>query len=308
MILNDILKRLLIELGDMELIDKLLALPKSDLNSLLLDLFQKQAERMTPSDVVKSYQTNRFSVPSQLDPVSYHALETELLSIAQKAEIKAVLLSPCSPFGSSSAFGCVNQNKVVSAVRGVEIFPDPSNMLSIIIAEQLKSKKVDNAKPIHYCTTARVLRAQVFPNTGRHFAHFGQFCIVSSGKDSGSYACEKELLFKHLSCYKTILIEKYNANLSVVLRKRHGYTNGDGFFDEMAEIIKSNLPEVPLSLDNKQEDSNYYKGINCTIFMEKDSNKIEIGDVGFVDWIQKMTNNKKDRCLISGIGLDRLLL
>ena len=31
-------------------------------------------------------------------------------------------------------------------------------------------------------------------------------------------------------------------------------------------------------------------------------------DGDFVDWMRKMTNNKRERCLISGIGLDRLLL
>ena len=253
MILNDILKRLLIELGDMELIDKLLALPKSDLNSLLLDLFQKQAERMTPSDVVKSYQTNRFSVPSQLDPVSYHALETELLSIAQKAEIKAVLLSPCSPFGSSSAFGCVNQNKVVSAVRGVEIFPDPSNMLSIIIAEQLKSKKVDNAKPIHYCTTARVLRAQVFPNTGRHFAHFGQFCIVSSGKDSGSYACEKNYSLSIYLAIKQSLSKNTTRTFQLFYGKGTAIPMATDFLMKWQRLLRAICPKCRFrSIINKR--------------------------------------------------------
>ena len=45
-----------------------------------------------------------------------------------------------------------------------------------------------------------------------------------------------------------------------------------------------------------------------SIFMEKENSKVEIGDGGFVDWMQKMTGNKKERCLLSGIGLDRLLI
>ena len=119
--------------------------------------------------MLKTFQSNRFCIPSELDPVVYHILETEFLSTSKKLDIEAVLLSPAAPFTSSSVFGCVDQNKVVSAVRGVEILPDPTNMLSIIIAEKLKNKKADNTTPIHYCTTARVLRAQVFPNTKRHF-------------------------------------------------------------------------------------------------------------------------------------------
>jgi len=306
--LSDITKRLLTQFGDMELIDKFLVLSNSDFNSMMLKIFQSRASKRTPGEMVKAFQTNRFSVASELDSLAYHTLETEFLSSAQELGIKSVLLSPSAPFASSSVFGCVNQNNIVSAVRGTEILSDPTNMLSIIIAEKLKSKKADNTTPIHYCATARVLRAQVFPNTNRHFAHFGIFCIVSSGKDSGSYGCEKALLQKQLLFYKKILFNKYDANLSIVLRKRRGYTDADGFFDRMAEFIKSEFPKTPLSLDFEHGDNNYYKGINYNISMEKDSEKIDIGDGGFVDWIQKMTNNKKERCLISGIGLDRLLL
>jgi hypothetical protein len=300
--------RILSRLGDDGLLEKMLALPKSDFSSLLLNIYQKQAGSITPVDVVKMFQTNRFSVPSEIDPVAYHRFEAELLSLAQEAEIKAVLLSPAAPFGSSSAFGCVDQNNVVSAVRGTEILSDPTNVLAIMIAEQIKAKKSDNTKPLHYCTTARALRAQVFPARKGYYSHFGIFCIVSSGKDSGSYACEKDLFMKHLTYYKELLVEKYNAKLSIVLRKRHGYTDGDGFYEIMAEVVKQKFPGVPLSLDPEYEENNYYKGIHFNIYMEKEHERIEVGDGGFVDWMQQMTNSKKERCMISGIGIDRLLI
>ena len=306
--MNTITDRILTRLGDNELINKLSVLSKSDLNSLLLNIYKLQAQNTTPIEMLKMFQTNRFTVPSELDPVAYHVLETEFLALAQCQNIKTVLLSPAAPFASSSVFGCVDQNNVVSAARGVEILSDPTNMLAIIIADQLKNKKTDNKNYLHYCATARVLRAQVFPKAEGYYSHFGIFCIVSSGKDSGSYNCEMELLSKQLVYYKQILIHMYNANLSVVLRKRRGYTDGDGFFNKIAELIKIELSDVPISFDCDDEDNNYYKGINYSILMEKDNKKIEIGDGGFVDWIQQMTNNKKERCLISGIGLDRLLL
>ena len=306
--MSAIIDRILDQIGDKELIGKLLALPKSDLNSLLLKVFQEQANGTTPVDVLKTFQTNRFSVPSEIDPVAYHTLEAEVLSLAQKSEINAVLLSPCAPFASCAAFGCVDQNNIVSASRGTEILSDPTNMLSILIAEQLKDKKADNRSPLHYCTTARVLRAQPFPPLKGYSAHFGLCCIVSSGKDSGSYICEKDLMIKHLSYYKELFFERYHARLTVVLRKRSGYTDGDGFFDSMMNLVKNELPDVPIVCDLEHEDNNYYKGINFKIYMEKESGKFEIGDGGYVDWIQQMTGSKKERCLISCISLDRLLL
>ena len=302
-----IIDRILTRLGDKELLEKLLTLPKSDLNSLLLKVFQMQANSTTPIGVVKAFKTNRFSAPSDKDPVAYHVLEAELLSLAQKIGIKTMLLSPSATFASCSAFGCVDQNNVVSAIRGTEILSDPTNMLSIIIAEKLKNKEADNQNPLHYCTTARVLRAQLFQASKYFYPHFGIFCIVSSGRDNGSYICEKNLITKHLIYYNKLLMEKYDKGLSIALRKRSGYHDSNSFFDTVTNLIINELPDVPISFDLDHEENSYYKGINFKLYMEKDNDKIEIGDGGFVDWIQRMTNNKKERCLISAIGIDRLL-
>ena len=300
--------RILTRLGDGGLLDKILSLPKSDFNSLLLKLHQMQAVSVTPTDIVKAFQSNRFSVPSEIDPIAYHLLEAELLTLARESEIKSVLLSPVAPFACCSAFGCVDQNNVISAVRGTEVVSDPTNMLAIIIAGLLKKKEIDNRNPVHYCSTMRVVRAQVFPTRRGYYSHFGIFSIVSSGKDSGSYKCEKNLLAKQLTYYRKLLVEKYDAKLSVVLRKRRGYTNGDRLYESMAEMVNDELPGVPVSLDPEYEENNYYKGIHFTIYMEKGHECVEIGDGGFVSWTQQMTGNKKERCLVSGIGLDRLLI
>jgi len=301
--------RILSRLGDMGLIEKLLSMPNSDLNSLLLKVYQEQAEGVTPVDIVKAFGANRFSVPSEIDPVKYHNFEAELLTLAQESGMKTILLSPAAPFASCSSFGCVSQNNVVSATRGNEILSDPTNMLAIIIAKQLKEKTADNRTPLHYCTTARVLRAQVFPVRRGYYSHFGIFCIVSSGKDGGSYLCEKDMLMTQLAYYRKMLINRLDAKLSIVLRKRRGYSDSDGFYNNMAEMVRNEFPGVPVSLDPEFVENNYYKGIHFSIFMEKEGGeRAEVGDGGFVDWMQQMTGNKKDRCLISGIGLDRLLI
>ncbi len=305
--MSAIIDRVLRQLGDEHILDKLLSLPKSDLNSLLLELFQMQAERLTPADLIKAYSLNRFSSPSDTNPVAYHTLEVDLLSAAQAIGIDTILLSPSAPFGSCSAFGCVDQKNVVSSVRGTETLSDPSNMLAVIIADKIKSQQANNSEPLHYCTTARAVRAQKFSGEG-FFSHFGLFCIVSSGKARSSYTCEMELLAKQLTYYKKLFLEKYNAKFSVSLRKRGGYTDTDGFFERMAEFIKCELKEIPISFDVDHTDNNYYKGINFKIYVERDGEIFEIGDGGFVDWVEKMTGNKKERCLISGIGVDRLFL
>lgn len=299
--------RILEQLGDPELLNKLIALSKSDLNSLLLELYQRQSFTITPSDLLKTYQSNRFSVPAEIDAIKYHSLECELLSEAQQKNIENILLSPSATFGSCSTFGCVDQNNVISSARGTETLSDPSNMLAIFVANKIKNNTKCNISPLHYCTTARVVRAQPVSGKG-YYSHFGIFSMVSSGKDVGSYICEKELIIKQLDFYKRLFFEKYNLKLSAVLRKRRGYNDSEGFFTRITELIKSELSDVPISFDLDHKDNNYYKGINFKLYVEKDSELLEVGDGGFVDWIQSMTGNKKERCLISGIGIDRLLL
>ena len=306
--MSSIIDRILKQSEDKDLLDKLISLSKSDLNSLLLRVFQIQASTIKPIDLLKAFEINRFSIPSEIDPIKYHELEVELLTLAKNFDIKSILLSPAALLSSCSAFSCVDQNNIVSATRGIEILSDPTNMLSIIIGSKLKNKELDNKTPLHFCTTTRVTRAALFPNTKRHFAHFGIFCIVSSGKDTGSYFCEKDLLMKQITYLKELLTEKYNAKLKITLRKRSGYSNNDVFFNNMVELIKIKFPDVAFSYELKHTDNNYYKGINYKIYMDMQGEMIEIGDGGFVDWIQQMTNNKKERCLICGIGLDRLLL
>lgn len=302
-----IIDRILNDVEDAALLDKLLSLPKSDLNTLLLEAYKLQAKNLTPTGLLKAYQSNRFTVPSKVDPIAYHQLETELLKIAGDMGFNGILLSPSAPFGSCSVFGCVDQNNVISAARGTETLSDPTNMLAVIISDGLKNGVIAQTQAIHYCTTARVVRAQAFSGKGR-FSHFGIFCMVSSGKAGGSYCCEKELLIKQLSYYKRLFSEKYGVKLSVVLKKRTGYTDGDGFFESIAELVRSELPKVPLSFDSAHEDNNYYKGVNFKLYIEKENGIIEVADGGFVDWIEKMTGNRKLRCLISGLGMDRLLL
>jgi hypothetical protein len=295
------------KIGDKEILEKLLSLSKADLNSLLLALFQKQTDGLVPSEILKAYQANRFSVPSDFDPATYHALETLLLTEAQNMGIRTILLSPSAPLGSCSVFGYVNQYNVVSALRGTETLSDPTNMLAIIIADKLKNRTESNITPLHYSTTARVVRGQTFSGTAS-YAHFGLYCMVSSGKDTGSYICEKELLQTHLSYYMKLFKAQFSANFSITLGSRSGYKDRNGFFDKMTDVTQTIFPDTAISFNATDTENKYYHGINFKLFMEKDGKVLEIGDGGFVDWICQMLGSKKERCLISCIALDRLLL
>ena len=72
--------------------------------------------------------------------------------------------------------------------------------------------------------------------------------------------------------------------------------------------MQRQLPHVPITTDDSNTDNNYYKGVNFKVYMHTKTGAIEVGDGGFTDWTQKILGNRKERCLISGVGIDRLLL
>ena len=305
--MDKICKRILQKIEIQDFFDRVCPLNTADFNSILLKLFSLRTAKSSPQKVLHTFRENRFVAPSSFDPIKLHQLELELLSMTSKAGITNKLLSPVAPIGSCSVFGCVNQNNVLSAVRNVEVLSDPSNILAIMLSNDILNNQIDHTRCTHYATTTRVVRGQKWEGENL-YAHFWIFCIVSTAQDKGSYLCEKELLKHHLQFYDNLIQTRYHRKMTIVLRRRTGYTAYEDFFEKMYSATKEMFPDTPISVVLDSENNNYYKGINFKIYMQKDNEQIEIGDGGFVDWISKMTGSKKNRCLISGLGLERLLL
>ena len=303
--MSAIIDRILQQVEDPALLDKLLSLSNADLNSLLLALWEEKARRTTPAQVLKASQQNRFVNPGTADAAAYHALEAHLLTRAQADGMETLLLSPSAPFASCSAFGCVDQNNVLTALRGTETLADPTNLMALHVADRIR--RDPTALPLHFAATARVVRGQPALRKAT-FAHFGLFGLLSCGKAESSYACEMALLIRHLSFFLRLIREEYHAAPAITLRRRSGYPDDVGFFQRTAQAVRSAFPGVPVTLDESSVDNGYYKGVNYKLYILRDGQPLEIADGGFVDWLTQMTGSKKERCLISGAGLERLLM
>jgi hypothetical protein len=59
-----------------------------------LGAYKLQTQKLTPTGLLKAYQLNRFVISSEVAPIAYHQLETELLTIAEDMGIGGILLSP----------------------------------------------------------------------------------------------------------------------------------------------------------------------------------------------------------------------
>lgn len=306
---NKIVSSILAKLENPQLIDELVSkLSLSELNSLLMEVFSQETNKMSPIDVLKSYADNPFVKPSTIDPIRYHSLEAELLLKAKENNIVPIILSPIAILGSCASVASVSQNKIISALRGTEVLSDPTNMLAIYIADGIKNGTVNRSSDgIHVCTTHRLTRVQAkyYPS---QVPHFGLFCMVSSGEDSGSYNFEKEAIKKHLSFYKSFSETKLESQLSFSLQKRAGYKDINGFFNRIVSDIRLLFPETDINIADKDMENIYYKGINIKFYTNRNGQSYEIGDAGFVDWTQNFLSRKKERMFISAFALDRLLM
>jgi hypothetical protein len=306
---RNITRRIERELGLSDLTNKITSeLSSSDFNSLLIEMFSLRAENISPNEMLKLYAQNHYVKPATCSAAQYRRLEADMLYAAEDKGVQSIILSPASLFGCCSAFGTVSQNKVISATRNLEILSDATNMLALYIAAGIKNGTLSHdEKPIHLCTTHRHIRYNA-KLSSRTLAHFGIFTMVSAGKSRSSYGFEIEALLFHLDFYFSYWREKYGSMLSVSFNRRTGYKDSDGFFNRVVEAVKSTFSNEKILIDDDENNTIYYKGLQATLNAHIDGNTLEIGDIGFTDWTQKLLNNTRECLLISAMALDRQLL
>jgi len=300
---NPTIDNVLKKLGQEDMLDILAnKLTSSELNSLLLELFRLKTERLSPSELLNGYISNRFVKPAATDPREYLKLEAAFYEIADAYSFAPIELSPVAQLGTCSVIATVNQNKVLSSLRGTEVMADVTNAMALHIC----SLKRENNIPMQFCTFHRLIRAQQF-NTPGFSAHFKIFCMVSADRDTGSYSFEKPYIVKHIKTYMEIFQQYFHVeHIKVKLIKSGGYSDPDGLAARVEEHIRESIPGISIHAETRKEgqDNDYYKGIQFKILIGIKGNEYEIADGGFVDWSQKLLGNRKERMLISGMGVD----
>ncbi|MBO1511060.1 hypothetical protein [Metabacillus bambusae] len=280
-------------------------IPYSDLNTLLLEVFRKRTNDISPSELLKKYSMNRFVHPADIDPIWLRQLEIDLLMIARSSLYTPIQISPVSPLGSCSVVATADQNKVISALRGTEVVSDATNLLALHICDLIKKGKMNHDSDlIRFCTSHRHIRAQKFDKPGL-VPHFNIFCMVSSGRDKGGYSFEKQAFLEHIDVYRKIFKTVFNTDITVKINASRGYNDSEGLIQKLSEHINEKS-DVSLLKNKVVRDNLYYQGLHFTIIMKLNEQEINIGDGGIVDWSQKLLGNRKERMIISGIGLDMI--
>ena len=310
---NKIHDKIIKKLGIENLIELLVnRLSFGELHSLLLKIFELKIVKKNYSDILNEYQSNRFTKPSDIDPIIQKKLELNIFSLLPR-EFKLVELSPLAPLGTTSVLTNTHQNNVVSTIRNAEIAADNTNILALECAKrriELFKKDKQNRQTIKLCSSQRLTRAQLFDN--KNFsAHFNVIALCSAGKDEGNDNFEIFNIEEHIKFYIDILEKIIDKNeITIINIKFFNYEE----FDNSSIIGRvknqfNHLDYIKFKIENDSDfGKNYYTRLRFMISIVNQNNQeFDYIDGGFTDWTRKLLSNKKERLLTSGIGTDYLL-
>lgn len=289
-------------------------LSPTDLQTLLLEVYRRRSA-VTPGQLLRVYERNRFTRPSALDAAELARLNALVHGRLARHAFTAVALSPLCPLGTNSVVATVDQNKVVTTIRNTEVVADVTNALALECAvrrRDLLQADPRSRRRVRLAAVHRVVRAQAFTAPGMS-AHFTLLGLCTAGRDEGSFAFETAALVEQIGVHLDILDSARDLGYQVCTVRvsvtdltagRHRRTLCEDVLDRLAQTH----PDTTFAFDDDRVSGRgYYSGtcfeIRATTPAGEDLN---LGDGGFTTWSADLLSNAKERLLISGLGLERL--
>lgn len=308
---NEIIKGLSKKINYKQIVKELSELiDRSQLQSVLLDVFRKKAIQMQTDVLFANYKKNRFVQASSVDPLLLAKFDVLAFELLPK-EFSRMELSPVSPFGTCSAIATVNQDKVISATRNVEVTSDATNLLALEAAKRRKEILIqakNKSERVHLSASHRVIRSQFFENES-FTPHFKLFNLCSAGRDEGNKKFEIETAILHLEFYIALFNKVFDMNKvkNIAIRLLNFNKSNDKL---KGGILKhfSNLeyPKIHFMVDQKDHHGiNYYHDLRIMIQVTNSRNEsFHLVDGGYTDWTSKLLSDKKERLFTSCIGTE----
>jgi hypothetical protein len=288
-------------------IDEMVGMPGADFTTVMLEVMRRRAEAVDPAGVLRQYASNRFVKPNPIDAAALRRAEDALFE-RLPASFERVVLSPLAPFGTHAMAG-VDQSRVVTTIRGTDVAADPTNALALEAAVRrraLLAADPRSTQSVRLAASQRIVRAQRFESP-EAFTHFQIFGFVTAGRDTGDLRFEREAAVEHLRSLTAAVIEAAAASVIVTLTDL-----SRGRMDVVSRAVRDAFDqaggvEVRDEPDRKGGRA-YYEGFCFKVHAIRGSEPFELVDGGFVHWTQRLVQSRKERLLISGLGVERLAM
>ncbi|GEM_PF-1357550 len=197
-----ILERIIRDSGNEKLYDDLVKMKREDLASVLITLFEERTSQLKPADLIRQYESDRFTKPSKIDQRIFVEMDALIARISD-TYIDFIELSPVAPLGANSVLTPINQKTIIATARNSEVMADTVTSLAL---EASKRRLADRSKSVYLSTSQREIRAQKYDNDSGFLPHFRAISLVSS-EEAQANDEEKmgEIIEKHLTFYLNIL-------------------------------------------------------------------------------------------------------
>jgi len=286
-------------------------MPLSDLQSLLIEIYNQRAKAITAKELLEQYKKNRFVQHSKLSSNCFLEFDQLAYQLLPK-DFQILELSPVCPLGSISVMTPNSQNTVLTTIRNTEVCSDATNIMALEASLQRKKfllNKDAKTNPVKLCASHRLLRTQFFDNP-LFLPHFKILSLCIAGKDGGNFQFElsalRELIIYYYDLISKYITEKISKKISVkcIVFFHNEYLN-ERINNLALELRDGHNIEV-ISKINTDENWNYYHQIRFNIFISDRSTGEDffIGDGGDTTWISQLLSDKKERFMISGLGCE----
>jgi hypothetical protein len=291
-------ERIVAAIGGTDVVTRLAGLSGADFTSLMLAVARRRAAQETPAGLLRRYRSDRFVQPGSTGWQLIRAVEDQLAAHLP-ADTELVSLPPLVPLGTHAVLGPMSQDKVVSTARGTEVAADPTNALALEAAARRKS---DLSRTVCLAAFQRVVRAPR-PQPG-YLPHFSLLGLVTAGRDDGGHRFEREAVAAHVRSLAAGIAAAglRPAQLALTPLSPAG--------ESIAAALAAALTGSPIDVVTDRQrlsGRGYYRDLCFKLNVRAGAAWAEIGDGGFTDWTARLTASAKERLLISGVGIDRVV-
>lgn len=293
-----------------DLVDALVSLPPTDLQSVLLEVHRRLADGLTPHAVLERHAESRFLHPAPVDPRRVSTLEQLAWSLLPDG-YRPLELSPLCPIGTCSTIATVDQNKVVTADRNVEVVSDSTNVLALEAALRRRAALREPhgvGSVVRLAASQRQVRAQRYGDPQAQ-AHFRLLAVVAAGRATPRSSFECGALVEQVEYFVSLLRRWRPAwTVEVVVTDFAGRSR---LLEEQVLAPLGELaPHVDVRVDfDRQEGRSYYLDLCYKLHVVTESGaSVEVADGGSTDWTRKLLSDRRERLVIGGLGTERLLV
>lgn len=297
--MDELPERLVRAIGGTDVVTRLASLSGSDFTSLMLAVARQRAAQETPAGLLRRYRSDRFVRPGGSCWELLRAAEDQLAAHLPPGT-ELVTLPPLVPLGTHALLGPMSQDKVVSTMRTTDVAADPTNALALEAAVRRKAGGIRDT--VRLAAFQRVVRAPP-PGPG-NLAHFSLLGLATAGRDDGGHRFERQAVAEHA---RSLAAGLAAAGLG---RAQLACTPLSAGGEAIASALPATLADSPLDVitdRQRQSGRGYYRDLCFKLNVRAGSAWAEIGDGGFTDWTARLTASAKERLLISGVGIDRVV-